>query len=824
MPDDPAEMSDEHIEIPNRLPVLPLRDVVIYPFIIMPLSIARDISINAVDHALTANRMILLLSQKDAAIDEPKPRDLYRVGTVAVIMRLLKLPDERVRVLVQGVARAQVHSFGKGLPYLEASIRRIVEKPAGEPDLEQQALMRSVKKAMENASEMGKSISSEVMVIASNLEDPGRLADLVASNLDLNISDAQDVLTSTKPLERLRKVNSFLSRELQLLTMQQEINTVAREEMDRSQREFFLRQQLKAIQLELGEGNEWSDEISTIRTKAREADLPDNVIKEVETQIRKLERMNPESGETAMVRSYLDWLIEFPWLTTTDDNLDIGAASRVLDEDHYGLEAVKERILEFLAVRQLNPKMRGPVLCFVGPPGVGKTSLGRSIARTLGRKFVRISLGGVRDEAEIRGHRRTYIGAMPGRIVQGLHQAGTSNPVLLLDEIDKIGADHRGDPAAALLEVLDPEQNHAFRDHYMGIPVDLSRIMFLATANMIEPVHPAFRDRMELIELSGYTEEEKLEIARQHIVPRQVKENGLTPRKITFDDKALRRVISGYTREAGLRRLEQQVSRICRKVARRIAEGAKGCTRITETRARKLLGVPPAIPEELLTEDRVGVVVGLAWTPSGGAVLFVEASTMAGKGRLILTGHLGDVMQESARAALSYARSRAASLGLSDDDFARQDIHIHVPEGAIPKDGPSAGITMATALISALTGRRIRHDLAMTGEITLRGHVMPVGGIKEKVLAARRMSMKAVLLPAANRAHIEEIPVSLRPDLDIIFVSDVSQVLDVALLPLSRKTTRIAGSPRRRGGRAAVASPVRKRSTRAMRTRGSDEP
>ena len=720
-PETPPESSEEQIQIPRKLPVLPLRDLVVYPFIIMPLSIARDISINAVDHALAANRMVLLLSQKDAEVDEPEPADLYRVGTVAVIMRLLKLPDERVRVLVQGVARAQVTAFQKGLPFLQTSIKRVVEKSLDKPSLEHQALMRSVKTALENASEMGKSISPEVMVIANNLEDPGRLADLAASNLDLSVEDAQVVLTTLEPLDRLRKVNGFLTREIQLLTMQQEINTVAREEIDRSQREFFLRQQLKAIQLELGEGNELAEEIATIQQKAKEADLPEPVMKEVDNQIRKLERMNPESGETAMVRSYLDWLVEVPWTRATEDNLNIAAASGVLDEDHYGLDMVKERILEYLAVRKLNPKMRGPILCFVGPPGVGKTSLGRSIARALGRKFVRISLGGVRDEAEIRGHRRTYIGAMPGRIVQGLHHAQTCNPVFLLDEIDKIGTDHRGDPAAALLEVLDPEQNHGFRDHYMGIPVDLSRIMFLATANLIEPVHPAFRDRLEIIELSGYTEEEKLQIAKHHIIPRQVQENGLTPRKITFVEGSIGRVITGYTREAGLRGLERQIARICRKVARRIAEGKKGCTRITENQAEKLLGVARISGEEALREDRVGVSVGLAWTSNGGEVLYVEATTMAGRGHLILTGHLGTVMQESARAAVSYARSRAAVLGLTDDTFAKRDIHIHVPDGAIPKDGPSAGITMATALISALTGRPVRHDLAMTGEITLRG-------------------------------------------------------------------------------------------------------
>jgi ATP-dependent Lon protease len=806
------ETGAEQLRIPRKLPVLPLRDLVVYPFIILPLSISRDVSINAVDQALSGSRMILLLSQKDAEVDDPTPDDLYSVGTVGVIMRLLKLPDERVRVLVQGVARAEVTAFQKGLPYLSASLKRAVESQADKASLEQQAMMRSVKKSLESASDMGRSISSEVMVIANNLEDPGRLADLAASNLDLEVKDAQEILQILDPLERLKKVHTLLNKELQLLTMQQEINTVAREEMDRSQREFFLRQQLKAIQLELGEGNELAEEMMALREKAKAAEVPENVMKEVETQIRKLERIHPESGETGMIRSYLDWLVEIPWSQTTTDNLDMGEASRILDEDHYGLDAIKERILEFLAVRKLNPKMRGPILCFVGPPGVGKTSLGRSIARALGRRFVRLSLGGVRDEAEIRGHRRTYIGAMPGRIAQGLHQAGTSNPVFLLDEIDKIGADHRGDPAAALLEVLDPEQNHAFRDHYLGLPLDLSRVMFLATANLIEPVQPAFRDRLEVIQLSGYTEEEKIEIARQHIIPRQVQENGLTPRKIAFSDVSVRRIINGYTREAGLRNLEREISSICRKVARQVAGGKKGCTRVGETQVEKLLGVPRIADAQERREDRVGVAVGLAWTATGGEMLYVEASIMPGRGRLILTGHLGDVMKESAQAALSYARAHAEELGLSNEAFTTHDLHVHVPEGAIPKDGPSAGITMATALVSALSSRSVRGDLAMSGEITLRGDVLPVGGIKEKVLAARRAGLRTVILPTFNRRHLEEIPAELRRDMEFILVDDVRRVLETALV-----SDRAAVARRRAGGKGAARAAARRPSAVRIR-------
>ncbi|MFQ5670762.1 MAG: endopeptidase La [Acidobacteriota bacterium] len=804
------EPGKEQLRIPRRLPVLPLRDLVVFPFIIVPLSISREASINAVDQALAGKRMILLLSQKDASVDEPERADLYPVGTVSIIMRLLKLPDERVRILVQGVARAQVTAFQDTLPYLSANIKRVNERAAGHVELEQQALMRSVRKALENASDLGKSISSEVMVIANNLEDPGRLADLAASNLDLAVKDAQEILQILDPVERLAKVNNLLSRELQLLLMQQEINTVAREEMDRSQREFFLRQQLKAIHLELGEGNEVAEEMESLREKAQKDGVPDEVMKEINIQIRKLERMHPESSETGMARSYLDWLVEMPWTRTTEDNLDIAAASRILDEDHHALDRVKERILEFLAVRKLNPGMRGPILCFVGPPGVGKTSLGRSIARALGRKFVRVSLGGVRDEAEIRGHRRTYIGAMPGRIAQGLHQARTSNPVILLDEIDKIAADHRGDPSAALLEVLDPEQNHAFRDHYLGLPLDLSRVMFLATANLLDPIQPAFRDRLETLWLSGYTEEEKMEIVRHHILPRQVKENGLTPRKIAFSERALNHIIKGYTREAGLRNLERQIGSICRKVARSVAEGKKGCIRINERQVEKMLGAPPMTESEALRAPRIGVAVGLAWTVAGGEILHVEASAMPGKGRLILTGQLGDVMKESAHAALSYARARAEVLGLTDDVLSTQDVHIHLPEGAIPKDGPSAGITMAVALISALAARPVRHDLAMTGEITLRGDVLAVGGIKEKILAARRTRFSTVLLPAANKRHLEEIPAPLRDNMEFVLVDDVSQVLETALLPRSSRCRQT--SP---GGKV----PRKKNSKRAFRTR-----
>ncbi len=778
-----ADLPDDQLKIPKQLPVLPLRDLVVYPFIIVPLSVSRERSLKAVDLALAENRMILLLTQKESGVEEPAETDLYAIGTVAVIMRMLKLPDGRIRVLVQGVSRAKVEEFETGLPYLRARITRIVEPAAAGPSLEQEALMRNVKKSLEKSAPLGKSISSEVMVIASNLEDPGRLADLTASNLEMKVEDAQMILRIVEPLQRLRKVNELLGKEIELLTMQQEINTHAREEIDKSQREYFLRQQLKAIQSELGEGNELAEEVEQYREKAEKAGMPRPVFEEVDRQIKKLERMHPDSAETATVRNYLDWMVTVPWSNQSKDNLDLEKARTILDEDHYGLEPIKERILEYLSVRKLKKKMKGPILCFVGPPGVGKTSLGRSIARALGRKFVRMSLGGVRDEAEIRGHRRTYVGAMPGKIIQSLHQVGTANPVLMMDEVDKIGADYRGDPSSALLEVLDPEQNVSFRDHYLNVPYDLSNVMFITTANLLDPIHPAFRDRMEVIHLAGYTEEEKLHIARRHLIRKQIEENGLTPDHIAFSDQALKMIISSYTREAGLRNLEREIAKVCRKVARGVAEGKAGPTRVNPSSLPHYLGVTKITPEEALKANQVGVATGLAWTATGGDILFVEATTMPGKGKLILTGQLGDVMRESAQAALSYARSRAGEFGIPDDYFATHDVHVHVPEGAIPKDGPSAGITMATAMLSAFIDQPVNRTVAMTGEITLRGNVLPIGGLKEKILAARRAKIPTIIVPEGNRKHLEEIPRDVRKGLVLHFVSDVKEIFPLALEP-----------------------------------------
>jgi ATP-dependent Lon protease len=777
-PEEPG--GEDQPRIPAELPVLPLRDMVVFPFIIAPLSVARDLSIQAVDHALSENRMIMLVAQRDKDEEEPQSKDLYEVGTVAVIMRMLKLPDERIRVLVQGVCRARLRDFTSLRPHLTAKIERLIDPPFDGTSIEKEALVRSVKRSLERASGLGKNLPSEVLVIAGNLEDPGRLADLVASNLELKVGEAQDVLEIADPVLRLKRVNDLVQREMSLLSMQREIDSMAKDEMDRSQREVYLRHQMKAIMTELGEGGELSEDVERYREKARDLTLSTQAAEEVERQLKKLERMHPDAAEASTVRNYLDWILGMPWGKTTKDNLDLEKARAILDEDHYGLDPIKDRILEYLAVRKLKKKSKGPILCFVGPPGVGKTSLGRSIARALGRQFVRLSLGGVKDEAEVRGHRRTYVGAMPGRIVQGIHQAASSNPVYMLDEVDKIGQDFRGDPSAALLEVLDPEQNSTFRDHYLGVPWDLSDVMFIANANLLDPIHPAFRDRMEVIRLSGYTEEEKLVIAQRHIVPKQIDENGLKASKIDFSDNALRALISGYTREAGLRNLERHVAAVCRKVARQVAEGRKGKMRVIASSLEAFLGPAPATREDALATDQIGVATGLAWTEAGGDVLFVEATTMRGRGSLILTGQLGDVMKESAQAALSFARTHAAELGLEPEYFEGRDIHIHVPEGAIPKDGPSAGITIATAMVSAFVERPLRRDLAMTGEITLRGNVLPVGGIKEKVLAARRSGIRTILLPEANRKNLEEIPKALRKDLTLEFVADIRDVFRLA--------------------------------------------
>ena len=765
----------------------------------------RDKSVVAVDRALAENRVIMLVAQRDSAVENPGEADLYPFGTAAVILRMLKLPDGRIRILVQGVARARIEHISQVEPYLQAKIERLEEPEPSESGLEAEALVRSVKESLERAVGLGKAISAEVMVIAANLEDPGRLADLAASNLDLKLPEAQAILETMDPVERLRKVSDLLVREIQVLTMQQEISSQARGEMDRSQREYFLRQQLKAIQQELGEGEELSEEIANYRKLADEKGLTDEAREELERQIKRLERSHPESAETQIIRTYLDWLTAMPWGTVSQDDLDLDRAQQVLDEDHYDLEKIKERILEYLAVRKLKQDTKGPILCFVGPPGVGKTSLGRSIARSLGRQFVRISLGGVRDEAEIRGHRRTYVGALPGRILQGIRQAGTSNPVFVLDEIDKIGADFRGDPSSALLEVLDPEQNNTFVDHYLGVPYDLSRVLFIATANLLEPIQPAFLDRMEVLRLSGYTEEEKLEIARRHLIPKQTRENGISEEQVVFTEEGIRKVISDYTKEAGLRNLERELAAICRKVAVRVARGETEQVVIDPAKVEELLGARKHYSEELLDRDRVGVATGLAWTAVGGDLLFIEVVAVPGKGLLLLTGQLGEVMKESAQAALSYARAWGGAHGIADDYFARHDIHVHVPAGSIPKDGPSAGITIGAAILSVLTQRPVDRRLAMTGELTLRGDVLPIGGLKEKVLAAKLAGVARVALPKLNRRDLDEVSQQVKQGLSFHFVEHMEEVLDLALLPVPRPTLDAPARPAAEEGLPAEA-------------------
>jgi ATP-dependent Lon protease len=772
---------EERIEIPEVLPVIPLPDAVTYPYTIVPLLVSTESGITAVDQALSQHRMVLLVTQRDQEGEVPTSKDLYEIGTVGAVIRMLKLPEQKVRVLVQGIARARVRTWEDELPYMRAHIQVLEEVSREITGVQLEALMRNVSSSLERVAALGKNISQEVTIIAANLDDPGRLADLVASNLALKLEEAQEILSILDPSKRLQRINELLAREIELLTVQQQINTQAKDEIDKGQREFFLRQQLKAIQTELGEGNELAEDIKNYIKKADDAKMPQEARDEFDRQVRRLERMAPDMAETATVRTYLDWMVGLPWSAQTTDNLNLNKARKILDEDHFGLEKVKARIIEHLAVRKLKQDSKGPILCFVGPPGTGKTSLGKSIARSLGRSFVRLSLGGVHDEAEVRGHRRTYVGAMPGRIIQGIHQAKSNNPVFMMDEVDKLGADFRGDPSSALLEVLDPEQNNTFRDNYLGVPFDLSNVLFITTANILDTIHPAFRDRMEVITLSGYTEEEKIQIATRHVIPKQLKAHGLTTKDVVIPDDVLRSIVRGYTREAGLRNLEREVAAVCRKVALRHATGKRKPVVITPSKVRNYLGPSRFSSEERLQRDQVGIATGLAWTPVGGEILFVEAQAMAGKGGLILTGQMGDVMKESAHAALSYARAHASEYGISDEFFGTHDFHIHIPEGAIPKDGPSAGITLASALISACTGRPVHKSIAMTGEITLRGDILPIGGLKEKLLAAHRGQVRTVMIPRNNQKDLQEIPKQLKREMEIILVNKVTDVLRRAL-------------------------------------------
>jgi ATP-dependent Lon protease len=782
---------DGELVIPNELPLLPIRDVVIFPFMIMPLFVGRESSIKAVDEALNGDRLIFLATQKNMAEENPSPDDIYQVGTISMIMRMLKLPDGRVKILVQGLAKGRIKGYHSHDPLFMVEVEKIDEPSLVETDLEMEAMIRTVKERLEKIISLGKSISPEVAVVLENINDPGRLADLIVSNLGLKVDVAQEFMETFDPRDRLLHINEILAKEIQVLEMQVKIQSQAKDEMTKTQREYFLKEQMKAIRSELGDLDERTQEIDELRKKIAKCKMPKQANKESLKQLERLERMHPDAAEANIIRTYLDWMIDLPWNKKTRDSLDLKQARKILDEDHYGLNKIKDRIIEYLAVCKLKNKLKGPILCFVGPPGVGKTSLGKSIARALGRKFFRLSLGGMKDEAEIRGHRRTYIGALPGRIIQGIKQAGTKNPVFMMDEIDKIGSDFRGDPSSALLEVLDPEQNSEFSDHYLNVAFDLSNVMFITTANMLDPIPAALRDRMEIIELSGYTDEEKLHIARQYLLPRQLEENGISEKNLALSDQGILQIISRYTRESGVRNLEREIGSVCRKIACRIAtDGKTSVVRVTAKNVHTFLGPPQYLPEENLKENQVGVATGLAWTPYGGVVLQVETTVMPGKGNLVLTGQLGDVMKESAQAALSYIRSRTTEFGLDASVFKENDIHIHVPAGATPKDGPSAGVTMLTSLLSALTGIPVYRTVAMTGEVTLTGRVMPIGGLKEKVLAAVRYGATTVLFPEANRKDLVDIPKNIQKKISLVPVEHADEVLQRTLTRRPEKSAK----------------------------------
>jgi ATP-dependent Lon protease len=776
------EDEDVDAEIPGVLPLMPVRDVVVFTDMVLPLFVGREKSVRAVQEAVAKGGYLFLATQMDPAIENPDTDEIFTTGTVSRVLRMLKLPDGSVKVLVQGFAKAKIVNYTRRRSLYRVKVEMLQEPAVDKISLEIEALMRNVREHCEKILILRGEMSGDVITILKSVEEPGKLADLVASNLSLNIEDSQQLLEVTDPMERLKKVNHLLSREVQLSTMQAKIQSDVKEEISRSQRDYFLREQVRAINRELGESDESLLEIDEYKKKIKRARMSKEADKEANKQLKRLEQMHPDSAESTVVRTYLDWLVDMPWSRSSKDVIDIKRAQVILDRDHYGLENVKNRILEYLSVRKLNRKIKGPILCFVGPPGVGKTSLGQAIAKALKRKFVRISLGGIRDEAEIRGHRRTYIGALPGRILHGLKQCHTNNPVFMMDEIDKLGADFRGDPSSALLEALDPEQNSGFSDHFLNLPFDLSKVMFILTANTTDTIPSALLDRMEVINIAGYTEEEKIAIAFKHLISRQVKENGLKPRTLSVSPGAMRQIISEYTAEAGVRNLEREIGTICRKAARQIAENRQKKFQVSRGNLHKFLGVAKFIAEMDQEQSQVGLATGLAWTQVGGEVLYVEASLIGGKGELIVTGHIGDVMQESARAAVTYTRANIASFGVKKKDFENLDIHIHVPAGAIPKDGPSAGIAMATALISALSNKSVRNDVAMTGEVTLRGRVLPIGGLKEKALGALRGGIRKVIFPQKNRKDLAEIPKNIRRKIEFIPVNSMEQVLELALL------------------------------------------
>jgi ATP-dependent Lon protease len=764
----------------KELPLLPLRGVIVFPNMVIHLDVGREGSKNALDEAMLKDNLILLVTQKEAQIDEPESNDLYLMGTIVNIKQMLKLPGGTIRVLVEGLNRARIKEFVQSKPYFKVLVEELQESEAKTTEIE--ALTRSVLLQFEQYIKLSKKIPLEILANVTEIEEPGRLADIIASHLMLKIDQKQNILEAVEPQSRLEILAEILNREMEILELERKINLRVRKQMEKTQKEYYLREQIKAIQKELGERDERTAEVDEYREKMKEIELPEEVEKKVLKEIDRLEKMPAAAAEAVVIRTYLDWMLELPWSIQTEDRLDLETVAKILDEDHYGLEKVKERIIEYLAVRSLTQKIKGPILCLIGPPGVGKTSLARSIARALERKFVRISLGGVRDEAEIRGHRRTYVGALPGRIIQGIRQAKSRNPVFLLDEVDKMSTDFRGDPSSALLEVLDPEQNNSFSDHYIEVPFDLSQVMFITTANNRFSIPQPLLDRMEAIYLPGYTEEEKVKIAQRHLIGKQLQENGLSEKNLRISEGTLRHIVREYTREAGVRNLEREIANICRKTAREVVKNNGYRVSVSRSNLHKYLGPPRFRYGMAEKENEIGVAMGVAWTESGGDLLAIEVTLMKGKGKLILTGKLGDIMQESAQAALSYIRSRADSLGIDENFYNEYDIHIHVPEGAIPKDGPSAGITMATAMVSALTCTPVDHKLAMTGEITLRGRVLPIGGVKEKVLAAHRAGIKKIILPVDNKKDLAEIPGNVRRRLEFILVDHIDQVLEKALL------------------------------------------
>lgn len=769
-------------EIYRELPMLPLRGVLVFPYTVIHLDVGRKKSINAIEEAMLEDKEIFLATQKEAQTDEPDEEDIYSVGTVAEIRQILKMPGGTMRVLVEGLYRAETRSFITQDPFMKVLVEELHDN-LSEKSSEQEALMRTLITQFEQYVRISKKIPPETVVSVVAIEEPGRLADVIASHLSLRINEKQNILEAREVNQRLNYLCELLAKEMEILELERKINVRVRKQMEKTQKEYYLREQMKAIQKELGDKDERAAEVEDLRKHIEAAGLPKEAREKAYKELERLEKMPPMVAEAVVVRNYLDWMLSLPWATETRDRLDLKAAERILEEDHYGLEKPKERILEYLAIRKLAKKMKGPILCLVGPPGVGKTSLGKSVAHSLGRKFVRMSLGGIRDEAEIRGHRRTYVGSMPGRVLQGMKTAGSRNPVFLLDEIDKMTMDFRGDPASALLEVLDPEQNFSFSDHYLEVPFDLSKVMFITTANSIYNIPRPLLDRMEVIEISGYTEEDKVHIATGYLVPKQVKEHGLKEANIEFSEGAIRKIIREYTREAGVRNLERQIASICRKVARQVVEDSHISVRVNANSIPRFLGAERFRFGVAEKENQVGVATGLAWTESGGDILSIEVALLPGKGNLLLTGKLGDVMKESAQAALTYVRSRASDLHIPEDVQRNYDVHLHVPEGAIPKDGPSAGITIATALASAMSTRKVRNDVAMTGEITLRGRVLPIGGLKEKVLAANRAGISTVILPIDNHKDLSEIPANIRRKIHFVQVDHMDEVLAETLLP-----------------------------------------